>query len=78
MPGPDRAIYALALTALRSLCQLLTGATHFNFRNNIIDVIAPIMTGRFGADMAKIAQQAARTVFKEDLTNDAWYAHVPA
>lgn len=73
LSAPERAAFVLASTATRCMCDLLTGVTHFNFRNNIIDVLTPLMTGRFSRDLAEMTQIAVRTVFKEDQDFEARY-----
>ena len=42
----------LGLTSLKCLCLLLKECYHFNFRNNIVEVLVPIMSGKFGADVS--------------------------
>lgn len=43
-----------AVLATQSLCQLLEYAPHFNYRNNIITVITPLMTGTYGAQVSAV------------------------
>eukprot|EP00043_Microstomoeca_roanoka_P006725 m.65281 g.65281 ORF g.65281 m.65281 type:complete len:816 (-) comp13535_c0_seq1:299-2746(-) len=64
-------VASTALLATRSLCQLLASAPHFNFRNNIISVIAPLMTGKDGIELSKITVATAINIFKEDQAYDA-------
>lgn len=66
LPAADRAAYALALTATRCMCDLLRAAPHFNFRNNIIDVLTPLMTGRYSPELLDMVCDAVVGVFKED------------
>ncbi|EGD73399.1 hypothetical protein PTSG_05094 [Salpingoeca rosetta] len=63
-------VASLALLAAQSLCQLLETAPHFNFRNNIITVITPLMTGKLGSHLSRVTTSCAIDVFKADQAYD--------
>eukprot|EP01147_Barroeca_monosierra_P001134 gene1134-4354_t len=71
-------IASTTLLATQCMCDLLVSAPHFNFRNNIITVICPLMTGQCGSQLAKLAIDTAITVFKEDNSYDISLALVKA
>ncbi|XP_075390010.1 nucleolar complex protein 3 homolog isoform X2 [Tenrec ecaudatus] len=65
-----KAYKGLAEVAVRSLCELLVALPHFNFHNNIIVLIVPLMN-----DMAKsisdMCCEAVKKLFKQDKLGQA-------
>ncbi|XP_060069533.1 nucleolar complex protein 3 homolog [Ylistrum balloti] len=58
-------VEAMQIMALRCMCEMLVKHPHFNYRNNIVNVIVPYMN-KGNIQMSCIACETVRDVFKED------------
>ncbi|EDQ88262.1 uncharacterized protein MONBRDRAFT_32917 [Monosiga brevicollis MX1] len=67
----EKHVRVLGLCAVGCLSDLLAEAFHFNFRNNIIETLVPLMTGNYGPEVKKRSLKAARTVIISDDAYDA-------
>ncbi|KAF8590512.1 nucleolar complex-associated protein 3 [Ramaria rubella] len=54
--------------ALKSMCTLLTEATHFNFRTNLISAIVMRLSKKYWDNESDLCLQTLITVFREDTT----------
>ncbi|XP_063963894.1 nucleolar complex protein 3 homolog [Lytechinus pictus] len=67
---PDQAKVSLAETATKCLCSLLNALPHFNYRTNIISVVANKMTS-IHEKIATTCCQCMKQLFRRDSTGDA-------
>ncbi|XP_041476468.1 nucleolar complex protein 3 homolog isoform X2 [Lytechinus variegatus] len=67
---PDQAKVSLAETATKCLCSLLNALPHFNYRTNIISVVANRMTS-VHEKIATTCCQCMKQLFRRDSTGDA-------
>ncbi|KAM9700123.1 nucleolar complex protein 3 homolog, partial [Menidia menidia] len=68
------ALGGLALVAVRCLCELLVAMTHFNFHNNIIVALAPLMGA--ARPVSAMVCEAFRNLFQQDRVGGASLAAV--
>ncbi|XP_063163479.1 nucleolar complex protein 3 homolog [Candoia aspera] len=60
-----RAYKGLAETAVKCLCELLVALPHFNFHNNIIVLVVPLMNDA-SKKISELCCDAVRSLFKQD------------
>ncbi|KAJ3096973.1 Nucleolar complex protein 3 [Phlyctochytrium planicorne] len=61
---------SVGTTCIRCLTELLTGATHFNFRSNIMTAVVGHMATRNPPDIAVMCCNAIKRVFQNDLSGE--------
>uniref|UniRef100_A0A8C5DY77 Nucleolar complex protein 3 homolog n=1 Tax=Gouania willdenowi TaxID=441366 RepID=A0A8C5DY77_GOUWI len=66
---------ALAQVAVRCLCELLLALPHFNFHNNIIVILVPLMNDS-NRTVSKLCCDAFRKLFQQDKVGSASLASV--
>ncbi|XP_059025395.1 nucleolar complex protein 3 homolog isoform X2 [Mustela lutreola] len=65
-----KAYKGLAEVAVRSLCELLVALPHFNFHNNIIVLIVPLMND-VSKSVSEMCCEAVKKLFKQDKLGQA-------
>ncbi|XP_022355506.1 nucleolar complex protein 3 homolog [Enhydra lutris kenyoni] len=65
-----KAYKGLAEVAVRSLCELLVALPHFNFHNNIIVLIVPLMND-VSKSISEMCCEAVKKLFKQDKLGQA-------
>ncbi|XP_059957838.1 nucleolar complex protein 3 homolog isoform X1 [Mesoplodon densirostris] len=65
-----KAYRGLAAVAVKSLCELLVALPHFNFHNNIIVLIVPLMND-MSTSISEMCCEAVKKLFKQDKLGQA-------
>ncbi len=60
----------LAMTGILSLCELLKGAYHFNFRSNVLNMVVRQMNNRECDQVSESCCKAVEHVFEKDLQGE--------
>ncbi|KAL5021006.1 hypothetical protein ScPMuIL_000161 [Solemya velum] len=66
---PTDAAKRLSELAVKCLCEMLITHSHFNYRNNIITVLVPLMTNRI-PQISDTACEAMKKLFREDKSGE--------
>ncbi|XP_065920082.1 nucleolar complex protein 3 homolog isoform X2 [Dysidea avara] len=69
---PETSLRSLATVATKSICELMTSLTHFNYKNNIFTVVVSLLsTPGVDDELLVMACDAVQTVFQKDLVGEA-------